>query len=50
MAMLKARPSRRQEGLDEFGFAKLAEEAESISTNILVRVLKIITDSVAVGN
>lgn len=47
MAVFQTRAGRGQEGLDEFGLAEFAQETESVSTDIFVRVLQVITDAIA---
>lgn len=47
VSVLEAGPGRGQEGLDQFGLAKLAEEAESVSSDVLVGVLEVIPNTVA---
>ena len=39
VSMFEARPGRGKEGLDEFGFAQLAEKAERVPSNVLVWML-----------
>jgi hypothetical protein len=46
MTVLKARASRGQEGFDELGFTQLAQKSQSIAPNILVGVLKVISNAV----
>lgn len=49
MAMFQTRTGRGKEGLDEFGLAQLGQEPKSITADIFVRVLKVVTNTVAVG-
>lgn len=48
MAVFQARAGRGKEGLDKFGLAQLAQETESIASDIFVRVLKIVTNAIAI--
>lgn len=48
MSMLQTGARRGKEGLDQFRFAELAEEAECIAANVFVRMLEIVTDTVAI--
>jgi len=47
MAVLKAGAGRGQQGFDELGFSKLAEETECVSTNVLIGMLEVIADAIA---
>lgn len=47
VAVLETRSSRGEEGLDEFGFTELAQEAQGVASDVLVGVLKIVSDAVA---
>jgi hypothetical protein len=49
VAVFQTPTGRGKEGLDEFGLAQLGQEPESITADIFVRVLKIVTNTVAVG-
>jgi hypothetical protein len=46
MTVLEALASRGKEGLDQFGLTQLAQEAESVTPNIFVRVLKVVPNAV----
>lgn len=46
--MFQTGTRRGKEGLDQFRFAKLAEEAEGVAADVFVRMLEIITDTVAI--
>lgn len=47
VAVFQTRAGRGQEGLNEFRFAEFAEETESVSSDIFVGVLQVITDAIA---
>ena len=47
MAMLEAGSCGREEGLDQFRFAELAEEAKSVAADVLVGMLQVVSDAVA---
>jgi len=49
VTVFQTRTGRGKEGLDEFGLAQLGQEPEGITADIFVRVLKIVTNTVAVG-
>jgi hypothetical protein len=46
MAVLKAGTRRGEERLDELGFSKLAQESQSVASNVFVGMLEIISDTV----
>lgn len=48
MAMLETSTSWREKWLNEFRLSKLVEEAERVASDVLVGVLKIVSDAVAV--
>jgi hypothetical protein len=47
VAVFQARAGRGKEGFDEFGFAQLAQEAESVSSDVFIGVLQVVADAVA---
>lgn len=47
MAVFKTGPGRGEKGFDELRLPEFAEEAEGVSTNVLVRMLQIVTNAVA---
>ena len=47
MTVLKTGTRRGKERFDEFGFSKLAQESQSVASNVFVGVLEIISDTVA---
>lgn len=47
VAVLEARASGREERLDEFRLAKFAEEAEGISSDVFIRVLQVVSNTIA---
>lgn len=47
VAVLETLHCGGQEGLDEFGLAELAQEAEGVAADVLVGMLKIVPDTVA---
>lgn len=47
MTVFQARASGGEEGFDKLGLAELAKKAEGIASNVLVRVLQVISDTVA---
>lgn len=47
MTVFQARASGGEEGFDKLGLAELAKKAEGITSNVLVRVLQVISDTVA---
>lgn len=47
VAVFEARASGRQERLDEFRLAKFAKEAESVSSDVFVRVLQVVSNAIA---
>ena len=49
VAVLEAGARRGKEGFYELRLAELAEEAEGVSTDVLVGVLEVIPDAVATG-
>jgi hypothetical protein len=49
VAVFETLPGRGEERLDKLGFAKLAEETEGVTPDILVRMLKVIPDTIAEG-
>lgn len=49
MAVLEARSGGGQERLDQFGLAKLAEEAQGVAADVLVGVLEVVSYAVAAG-
>lgn len=49
VTVLETRSGGGEEGLDEFGFAELAQEAQSVASDVLVGMLKIVSDAIAVG-
>jgi hypothetical protein len=46
MAVLEARSRRGKERFNELGLSKLAKEAKGVATDVLVRVLKVVSDAV----
>lgn len=48
MAVLEARPSRREEGFNELRFTELAQKPQSVPSNVLVGVLQIVSNTIAV--
>lgn len=47
MAVVQARARGGEKGLDKFGLAEFAEEAKSVAAHVFVRVLEVISNSVA---
>ena len=48
--VFEARPGGGQERLDELGFSELAEEAQCVSSDVLIGVLQVISDAIAARN
>lgn len=48
MSVLEARASRGKKGFKEFGFAELAEESEGVASDVFIRMLEVVPDTVAV--
>ena len=48
MPMIKTGASGRDQWLNDFGFSQFAQEAESVATNIFVRMLEVVSDPIAV--
>lgn len=49
VTVFETRTRGGEERLDQLGFAELGEVPQGISTNIFVRMLKIIPNAVAIG-
>lgn len=49
VTMLETRSGGGEEGFDELGFAELAQEAQSIASDVLVGMLKVVSDAIAEG-
>lgn len=47
MTVFQARTSGGEERFDKLGLTELAKETEGIASNVLVRVLQVISDTVA---
>ena len=47
MSMLQARTGRRQQRFDQFRFPQFAQETQGVASHVFVRVLQVVTDTIA---